>query len=94
MNKTTNKRKNQYAYHDSMKQTLYRDLASIIRGNIAIHIIDHMLIVDISAYGINWRYTTTDLKNNHTIDIITQYEDHINNLFFNLNIDKEVDLMV
>ena len=73
-----------------MKQKLYRDLASVIRGNISIHIIDHMLIVDISAYGINWRYTTTDLRNDHTIDIITQYQDHIFNLFF----DKEFDLML
>ena len=73
-----------------MKQKLYRDLASVIRGEIAIHIIDHMLIVDISAYGINWRYTTIDLIHDHAVDIITQYQDHIFNLFF----DKEFDLMV
>lgn len=72
------------------KQKLYRALASVIRGEITIHIIDHMLIVDIIAYGIPWRYTTTDLKTDHTIDTITQYQDHIFNLFF----DKEFDLML
>lgn len=73
-----------------MKQSLYRDLATVIRGDISIHIINNMLIVDISAYGIHWRYTTIDLIHDHVVDIITQYQDHIFNLFF----DKEFDLMV
>lgn len=77
-----------------MKQKLYRDLVTVIRGEITIHIINNMLIVDISAYSIHWRYTTTDLKSDHALDIITQYQDYLYNLFFNLTIDKELDLMV
>lgn len=71
-----------------MKEKLYHDLACVINGEITIHIITNMLIVDISAYGIHWRYTTADLKNDHAFDIVSQYHDHIFNLFFNADIDE------
>ena len=64
------------------KQELYKFLANAIRGDISIHVIENTLIVDISAYGIPWRYTTEDLSNDHDFDIVSEYNQFIYNLFF------------
>lgn len=80
-----------------MKDRLYTVLSSIIRGEISIHFTNGMLIVDISRYGVNWRYTTRNYRNHISLleeEIIIRYQDYIFDLFFNTDIDNDPDLMV
>lgn len=75
-----------------MKERLYTALSTIIRGEISIHFINGMLIVDISRYGVNWRYTTRSYRYHISLlveDILNRYHNYIFDLFFNTDIDND-----